>query len=581
MKKVRIFISSPGDVNEERDKAREVIRRLQRRYIGKLELVPVLWEEMPLNVDAPFQQGIETILDKNDGIDIAVFILWSRLGSPLGKRVSRPDGSQYLSGTEREFDLMLAAREEAKQRGVPDRPSILAYFRKDDGGFKKRILDQPTDKIEEALQQSKRARRFIQENFYDQADGTNKRAYTSFETPTTFAYRLREHLQAKLDEYVKDGRLPAEGWDVAERGAPYRGLEFFEVEHEDIFFGREQEVADVQVALERQAGRRRAFVLLLGASGSGKSSLARAGVIPAIRHYDPNLAQCRYGVMTPGEHADNLFLGLARTLAGPTALPELMMDAEMIPGLAKALETDPSAAVNLALRPAFKKAAAAGQGEVRLVLLVDQLEELFTHTSISPEAIGRFARTIEALSAGGSIWVLAAMRGDFYGRLQRHPEWVSLKEGDGQYDVLPLREAHIHRVITEPAWLSGLDFEEDAETGERLDQRILNDAIKHPEALPLLQYTLRELYENRGDGRRLTFSFYNTLGGVAGALGKRAEEVWRSLPEDARTEAVPRLFRALATIDEERQFTSKPLRSDDLLDARFDLKLAVETFVQA
>ncbi len=581
MKTIRIFISSPGDVAEEREKAREVIRRLQRRYIGKLELVPVLWEEMPLEVDAPFQQGIETILNKNQGIDLAVFILWSRLGSPLGKRVLRADGTQYRSGTEREFDLMLAARAQAREEDIADRPSILAYFREDDAAFKKQLLDKPTDAIQEALEQSRMAREFIREHFYDPEDGTNKRAYTTFETPATFAHRLRVHLQARLDEYLREARLPVLGWDLAERGAPYRGLAAFDVADEDIFFGREQEVADIQVALERQAGRGRAFVLLLGASGSGKSSLARAGVIPAIRRYDPSIAQCRHAIMTPGEHAENLMQGLARTLTGPTALPELLVDDQSLADLVEVLEENPLGAVKVALRPALRKAAGNGAKGIRLVLLVDQLEELFTHPAITPEAIQRFALAVEALVSSGQVWVLATLRSDFYGRLQQHPQWVTLKEGDGQYDVLPLRQAHIHRVITEPAWLAGLEFEEDPQTGDRLDQRILNDALRHPEALPLLQYTLRELFEQRRDGRYLTFSLYDELGGVEGALGRRAEEVWQGLPEDRRERVVPRLFRTLVTIGEDRDITSRPIGRDQWTGNDAGARQAMEAFVQA
>ena len=84
---VRIFISSPGDVAEERQKAQQVIADLARRYAPRLALVPILWEELPLMADTPFQKGIETVLDDKGGIDIAVFILWSRLGSPLGKKM--------------------------------------------------------------------------------------------------------------------------------------------------------------------------------------------------------------------------------------------------------------------------------------------------------------------------------------------------------------------------------------------------------------------------------------------------------------------------------------------------------------
>ena len=125
MKTVRIFISSPGDVAEERDRARQVVEQLRRRYVGKIELKSVLWEDLPLQADMSFQQGIDMVLSMEQGIDIAVFILWSRLGSPLGSLILKPDGSSYRSGTEREFDLVMAAR---RQSGS-DTPKVLVYRR--------------------------------------------------------------------------------------------------------------------------------------------------------------------------------------------------------------------------------------------------------------------------------------------------------------------------------------------------------------------------------------------------------------------------------------------------------------------
>ena len=105
---VRVFISSPGDVSDERDQARRVIHSLQRQYPG-VTLQPVLWEELALPATASFQETIDILLERQP-IDVAVFIFWSRLGSPLGVGVTRQDGSPYRSGTEREFDMMLVVR---------------------------------------------------------------------------------------------------------------------------------------------------------------------------------------------------------------------------------------------------------------------------------------------------------------------------------------------------------------------------------------------------------------------------------------------------------------------------------------
>lgn len=102
MKVIRIFISSPGDVADERDKAEAVIRDLDRHYSGRAQLVVVRWENLGLGAQASFQEGIVKVLTAEGGVDVAVFIMWSRLGTPQGGCALRPDGKPYRSGTEQE-----------------------------------------------------------------------------------------------------------------------------------------------------------------------------------------------------------------------------------------------------------------------------------------------------------------------------------------------------------------------------------------------------------------------------------------------------------------------------------------------
>ena len=102
---IRVFISSPGDVTRERKIARDVIDSLRPEFSRHFDIESVLWEDHPLKVSASFQEGIDAIL-KTKPIDVAVFILWSRLGTPLHSNIVKADGSNYRSGTEREFDLM-------------------------------------------------------------------------------------------------------------------------------------------------------------------------------------------------------------------------------------------------------------------------------------------------------------------------------------------------------------------------------------------------------------------------------------------------------------------------------------------
>src|SRR5215831_6754655 len=134
-KTLHVFVSSPGDVLEEREKARQVLLQLQHVYGARLRLEAVLWEDLPLGANASFQEGIDLLLSEKYGVEIAVFIIWSRLGSPLGPPL-RADGTAYRSGTEREFELML----EARLRSERNRPHILAYVRTDDESFN-HILD--------------------------------------------------------------------------------------------------------------------------------------------------------------------------------------------------------------------------------------------------------------------------------------------------------------------------------------------------------------------------------------------------------------------------------------------------------
>jgi hypothetical protein len=182
MRIIHLFVSSPGDVSDERDRAKQVVDELRRRYAGHFDLKAVLWEELPLEADMSFQHGIDLVLSSEQGIDIAVFILWSRLGSPLGALILKPDGTEYRSGTEREFDLMLAARRASG--GL--RPHIIAYTRMDESSFDERLRGQSTAEKEELIRQKKLVERFIVEEFHDAQQNINVRAYHRFDRPSSF-----------------------------------------------------------------------------------------------------------------------------------------------------------------------------------------------------------------------------------------------------------------------------------------------------------------------------------------------------------------------------------------------------------
>lgn len=536
VKNIRIFISSPGDVAEERDRAKSVVEELRRRYAGRLDLRAVLWEDLPLQADMSFQQGIDLVLSER-GVDIAVFILWSRLGSPLGAFARRPDGAEYRSGTEREWDLMWRAREHSGN----ERPRIIVYSRRDESSFDERLRGLPTDEKEQLVQQKKLVEQFITEEFHDATRGTNVRAYHSFDRPTTFAQRLRIHLQELLDP-IAGGDLATPVWDIARQGPPFLGLDAFEGEHAAVFFGREDEIVAVRQLLREQARRGCAFVLIAGASGSGKSSLVRAGVLPSVAAHeiDNEVSGWRTAIFTPAEGGGNLLLTLAEAMTAESALPALRGQAGGVAQLAADLASDPGMVCRRVLLPGLQSV----HEHERLLVFADQLEELFTDQRIAAETRDGFVLALEALARSGYVWVLATVRSDFYAQCQSLATLVRMKEGGGQFDLAAPGADALDRLIRQPAALAGLSFEQRG--GASLANVIVRDATAHGELLPLLEYLLNRLCAERTPDGVLTYASYEALGGVEGALASRADAVVSKLgPSEA---ALDTLLAALVTL---------------------------------
>lgn len=538
-KKVRIFISSPGDVESERAAAHQVIRMLQREFADHLTLVPVLWEGLPLEAGESFQDGIERIASPAD-CEIVIFILWSRLGKTLDPTVPKylkEDGTPY-TGTEYEFKVTL---ESWRNTG---KPSILVYLKKTpiDMSFNPEDADKAVGDMDQPL----RLGEFVRETFYDKERDAWIKSHHTFKEPPTLEDKLEEHLWKMLQGYRPE-EPPT--W----KDDPYRGLMPFEAKHAEIFFGRERAIENVVQALKEQARRECAFVLVLGSSGSGKSSLVQAGVVPAITRDSGagGASVWRWCVMRPGEYPGNFQLGLARALVREGALPELKEGAgRMEEDLEQALRESPRAGamlVKAALRAAAPQAGKTG----RLLLVVDQMEEIFTTGGGRKEETGGFIDTISALARSGSVWVLGTMRSDFYAQCEDFPELLKLKQDRGQYHLLPPAVPDVLRMIRKPAAMAGLGFERREPDGETLDERILHDAMKSPENLPNLQYALDELSRQAGDEKLLRFSDYESFGGVDGIIAQRAQAEFEGLSESDRSCMKREVFPALVNVEAE------------------------------
>ncbi len=241
---------------------------------------------------------------------------------------------------------------------------------------------------------------------------------------------------------------------------------------------------------------------MLGPSGSGKSSLVRAGVIPRVRAGGLGGAGARILLMSPG------------------ALPL----SELAAALAGIVARAPSAA-ELA---ADERALAAGLDdghEGPTLLVVDQLEELFTLCRDPDERLA-FLRALRyaAIVPGGHVSVIVAMRADFYHRLTECPPFALLASEQGHL-VCPLSREELRQAIEEPARRAGLTL------APGLAGRLIDEVDERPGSLPLLQHVLLELWRRR-EGRALTLEAYHESGGLEGALAKRANEVYASLSAD-------------------------------------------------
>ena len=538
MKTLRFFISSPGDVFEERAIANRVIERLQSEYIGKVVLEPVLWEHEPLVATSTFQHQIV----KPSDTDVVVAILWSRLGTRLPKEFVREDGSRFESGTEFEFE---EAIEGFRKNGKPD---LLVYRKTAPPSVR---LDDEKELLER-LSQKKKLDEFVDKWFHDKAEGTLVAAFHAFEAPSDFENLLENHLHRLIDRQIPSSiSSTSEARAVWKQGSPFRGLEAFHFEHAPVFFGRTRAVSDILQALRDQEADGRSFVLVLGMSGGGKSSVVRAGVLPMLTR--PGVIEgvdvWRRAVYRPTDVRGDLFTGLARALLRETALPSLDEDNDGPGELAQVLRESPQAATSMIKGALSREKLADGKSaNARLALLIDQMEEMYTQEEIGQEDREAFVDVLDALARCGRVWVIGTLRSDFYQAVGKLPKLVALKEGDGQYDLMPPTASEMGQMIRLPTRAAGLRFEEDPSSSERLDDMLRDAAAEHPEVLPLLQFTLEELYQRRTEDGMLTLAAYRELGGVEGSLAQRAETVFKDLPDDVEEE-LPKVLNALVSIE--------------------------------
>ncbi|MGO9327281.1 MAG: hypothetical protein ACLQJ0_04100 [Steroidobacteraceae bacterium] len=389
-------------------------------------------------------------------------------------------------------------------------------------------------------------------------------AYDEYRTLEEFAQRLEESLRKLIERRIKDAAAGEPRAEPVWLGDPFRGLEAYEFEYAPIFFGRDAAIAKAteQLAVNARAGR--AFLLVSGASGSGKSSLVKAGIVPRLMKPQriSGMAFLRRAVYRPGSEGSDVFLGLAnaltRTGAQDVGLPELIaagQDATQLASHLRGAVGEPGYLFGNALgrltQSARQSCRILGFEDAKLILVVDQLEELFTLPGVTPEQRRQFIQLLDGLARSGAVWVIATLRADFWHRAADIPELIALAEAQGRIDLAAPSTAELAEMTRKPAQAAGLSFEAHVERGLGLDAVLAEHAAAEPGALPLLSFTLDELYRSakaRGEAV-LTHVSDEALGGLEGAIAKRADEVMACVPVAVQA-ALPRVLRALTTVSE-------------------------------
>lgn len=305
---------------------------------------------------------------------------------------------------------------------------------------------------------------------------------------------------------------------------PYRGLMAYQPEHHPWFFGRDHLIELVTRRIERYP-----VVGVFGASGSGKSSLLRAGVVGGLP------AVWRPVVITPTAHP---MAALTNALASIT-------------GKKADLGEDP-AAFDVGVRNAL----AAGPDDVRVLLVVDQLEELFTLCANESERSQFLAVLLD--SAQGPhrrTRVVLGIRADFLAQVTQHPGLVTALADEATVLVGPPSTADLRDIVLRPAAMSGLSVTAD------LLATILADVDAEPGALPLLSHALVETWQR--SGAELTLAAYRAGGGVHGAIAQTAERAYDELGEPEQ-QAMRRILVRLTAFGDGTEDTRRPIRRAEL-----------------
>jgi DNA-binding SARP family transcriptional activator/WD40 repeat protein len=374
---------------------------------------------------------------------------------------------------------------------------------------------------------------------------------------SVFEVAFSEEGYGRVEDFIRALRQAAGADVVATTSAapartevrnPYKGLKAFQEADAGDFYGREELIDRIAEVLER-----RRLIAIVGPSGSGKSSLVKAGLLPRLRS---------------GSHV-RLFAEMY-----PGAFPfEELEGALLRVGVDRRSLIDDLVSDDRGLLRILKQILPTDEAE--LVLVIDQFEELFS--TVEDEGTRKLFMDslVTAVSEPHSrLRVVLTLRADFFDRPLQHPRFGELVEA-GLIPVKVPDEDHLAQATVMPARSEGVEFE------DGLVSQIVSEVAGQPGGLPLLQYALTELFDAR-DTDLLRLAAYRRSGGVHGALGRRAEEIYEGLGPVERSSIREALLR-MVTVDEGSDDLRRRVRRSDLagIGNQKDLDDALQAYAAA
>ena len=384
-----------------------------------------------------------------------------------------------------------------------------------------------------------------------------------FDSAVAWCSAALDHLELKSGGLSVGGGAGAGGADQSGRSepCPFKGLAAFQRDDADRFFGREELVDDLVRRLQSHR-----VLVVAGASGSGKSSVIRAGLLPALQrgalaHSDT----WNIDVMTPGQRPfDELHYRLERWTGRDLTVSAA--DIARNPRLARRLFDE---ALDEQERDGRPRAPTH-------VLCIDQFEELFTQLQ-DPDSSARFVEALAAMvdPVDSRLRLLLGVRADFYGRCSQL-EWLAHRITENQVLVGPMSRDGMRRAIEEPARMAGLRIE------PGLVDAVLDDAGDGAGTLPLVSHSLVETWARR-DGRALTLEAFRAAGGVAGAIAQSADALFDQSLDPEQQRLARQLFLRLVTPGEGTTDTRRPMPLAELerSSSPKSLREVVDVFVGA